>query len=203
MCIRDRLNSHISGTIDEFLESLMEKLWKDLKLEVSSRDKATTSFVESVATGKSKIEKEFIESMEAFKKLGLLTSDEEITCKFSNDSEERIKQLRDAELKAKISRIRKNLIPELKDHVIHLLSHPSKRVWDDIMDDFESTIKSNLFAYQVEKDKYDFKIGLSDGENAKIYKNIRILAWRTLDTTVHDLSLIHIYQGSLHIYIYI
>lgn len=54
------------------------------------------------------------------------------------------------------------------------------------MNDFESTIKDNISAYQVEKDKYDFKIGLSESENAKIYKNIRILAWRTLDTTVHD-----------------
>ncbi|AJT80898.1 AFH_G0051040.mRNA.1.CDS.1 [Saccharomyces cerevisiae] len=184
--LNTKLNSHISGTINEFLESLMEKLWDDLKLEVSSRDKATTSFVESVAAGKSKIEKEFNESMETFKKLGLLISNEEITCKFSDDIEERIKQLRDAELKAKIGRIRKNLVPELKDHVIHLLSHPSKKVWDDIMNDFESTIKDNISAYQVEKDKYDFKIGLSESENAKIYKNIRILAWRTLDTTVHD-----------------
>ena len=193
-----KLNSHISGTINEFLETLMEKLWEELKVQVLSRDKATTSFVESLTIGRTSIEKEFKKSIDTFKNLGLLTSDEEITSKFSTDFEEKVKQLRDAELKTKISRIRKNLIPELKDHVIHLLSHPSKKVWDDIMDDFESTIRSNLSVYQLEKGKYDFKIGFSDGENANIYKNIRILAWRTLDTTVHDylkidtLSLIHI-----------
>ncbi|EHN00182.1 Sey1p [Saccharomyces cerevisiae x Saccharomyces kudriavzevii VIN7] len=184
--LNEKLNLHISGTINEFLETLMEKLWENLKLEVFSRDKSTTSFVESLAIGKSKTEKEFNESTGVFKKLELLASDDEITSKFSGDFEEKIKQLRDVELKVKFNNIRKNMIPELKDHVIHLLSHPSKKVWDDIMDNFESTIEINLSPYYVSKDNYDFKIGLSDDENAKIYKNIRVLAWRTLDTTVHD-----------------
>lgn len=180
------LNSHISGTINEFLETLMEKLWDNLKLGISSRDKAVTSFVESLAIGRTKVESDFNESLGSFKKLELLSSDEEIISKFSNDFEEKIKQLRDAELRAKINLIKKNLVPELKDHVIHLLSHPSKKVWDDIMDDFESTIQSNLSPYEISKGEYDFKVGLPADENAKIYKNIRILAWRTLDTTVHD-----------------
>ncbi|EJS41662.1 sey1p [Saccharomyces arboricola H-6] len=181
-----KLNSHMLGTINEFLETLTEELWENLKLSIFSRDKTTTSFIESLDKGKIKVESEFNESVRSFKNLGLITSDEEISLNFSNDFEERMKQIRDTELKAKINYIRKNLIPELKDHIIHLLSHPSKKVWDDVLDDFESTIQRNLSPYQVSNNKFDFEIGLSDDENANVYKSIRILAWRTLDTTVHD-----------------
>ncbi|CCD27472.1 dynamin-like GTPase SEY1 NDAI_0K02810 [Naumovozyma dairenensis CBS 421] len=189
----NKIDSKFLETINTFLEDLSTDLLLTFESNVNAKDPSSPSFIEKLNSNKTIIIGKFSSVLLNFQNLDLLSETDGISDIFRERVMESYDKLREKELNSIISKSNKTISNKIKEMTIFNLSHPSLKVWDIILANFESINESTLKKYRVKKDvnndddmDYDFRLGLSEEDNRLAYKRIRSHAWYSLSTTVRD-----------------
>lgn len=181
-----KVEGRLYETALEHFEILSDKLLVELDDGMKDKTNLKTPFEDRFETIFKKIEAEFDNTVSEFFSNDIITKVKDIELKFAKDVNQKKIDLRDAELANLISRIKKHITARIKEEEIEILTKPTPKLWDDVTEKFDSIITESLKRFETDDGKFDFRMGLSDENNEKEYKNIRAFAWHILGTIVHD-----------------
>lgn len=182
----DKVNERLFTTASKYLDMLTAVLLTKLENGMKEKENIKLPFEERYLKLFKDIEAEFDAAITEFFSKDLLTKIKDFELKFAADVHEKKLQLRESELNALLSKIKKQLTLRIKDEEIELLSKPTPDLWDKVTDTFENIMKKTLSRFATGEGEYEFKMGLSEDENKKQYHAIRAFAWTLLETVVHD-----------------
>lgn len=183
--LQKRMGIEFGETVEKFLANFSNTLLKSIRSEIGDKNSSKT-FAERSTASQSRTQEKFSAVIEEFNEEGFISSSDELIGNFKTELLQEIEKLRDEEVAAIMTRAKKTLTLKIKDATISLLSHPEVDVWDKVMEMFDSTIKESIGKFIEEDGEYNFQVGLSKEQNAKLVQQIYHTGWHLLNVTVHD-----------------
>ncbi|SCU91271.1 LAFA_0F02784g1_1 [Lachancea sp. 'fantastica'] len=186
---REALTSDIEiklkETISKYLLNLSESLILEFEKDIAVRPK-NVPFSEKAQLVSSEIEQRFHSATSQLVERGLVSSLQDEEDLFDSTLAQASAAQSQKELKQILFRLNKVITTGVKDDIIFLLTHPEKDLWDQVIESFESIIAKAAQRFATGDKTFDFQVGLSPEENAKVYKQVRSNAWATLHEIVND-----------------